>query len=84
MNTAEPLSEPSQALALQGAERWEVYRRLETLEISCQCLIHQPLQVHLESPLAIAQLWSVVKQVTAPRTELVQWLERCWQLESDR
>ena len=69
---------------IKYTERWQIYRRLQELEIPCHCLTNQPLQVEINSPLAIAQLTYVVKQSTAPRSELIDRLENCWKLKSQR
>jgi hypothetical protein len=74
--------ELSQALEVSWTHRWEIYHRLQDLHIPCQCGSHQPLYVSLQSPIAAIQLWSVVKQITASRSELVHWLDKCWRLES--
>ncbi|MCY7321700.1 MAG: hypothetical protein LH660_07830 [Phormidesmis sp. CAN_BIN36] len=68
---------PGNETALQ---RWQVYHRLRELEISCRCAAHQPLTIQVNSAIAAFQLWSVVKQVSTSRLELVDWLERCWRL----
>lgn len=57
---------------------WEVYRRLQALDIPCQYSAHQPLTVTADTPMAIAQVWSVVKAVTTPKAELANHLNRCW------
>lgn len=74
---------PSQArsqttIQLDRIAGWEVYRRLQALDIPCQYGVHQPLMVVAETPGAIAQVWSVVKAVTTPRAELADHLNRCW------
>lgn len=62
-----------------STDRWFIYRRLQQLEISCQCGSQQPLVVEINSPVAALQLWSVLRQLNASRRELIQWLETCWQ-----
>ena len=75
-------SSPSQpiihAISIKHTERWSIYRRLQELEIPCQCATNRPLSVELDCSYAIVQLCSVVKQLTAPRSKLIDWLERCW------
>lgn len=61
-----------------SADRWFIHRRLQQLEISCQCSSNQPLVVEINSPVAVAQLWSVLRQLTGSRQELIAWLETCW------
>ena len=60
------------------ADRWQVYHRLQALAIPCWCATDQPLRVDITHVAAAVQLWSVMKQLTAPRQELVRELERCW------
>lgn len=67
---------------IKTMERWNIYHRLQELEIPCQCSTNQPLQVELDNPSAIAQLCFVVKRSTASRSELVDWLDDCWQIKS--
>lgn len=66
---------------IKNMERWSIYHRLQELEIPCRCSTNRPLQVNLDNPLAEIQLWSVVKQVTGSRQELINWLARCWKIE---
>ncbi len=61
-----------------ASQRWQIYHRLCELEIPCRCAAHQPLTIELNSAIAAFQLWSVVKQISTSRIELVDWLERCW------
>ena len=79
---------PSPAIAhivdIKYTERWQIHRRLQELEIPCHCSTNQPLQVEIDSPLAIAQLCSVVELSTAPRSELIARLENCWKLKSSQ
>ncbi|MGK7877155.1 MAG: Asr1405/Asl0597 family protein [Xenococcaceae cyanobacterium] len=82
MSLINPQSEINQVIEVNWADRWEVYHRLQALQIPCQCLTNQPLQVQLHSITAAIQLWSVVRHLTVPRYELVHWLERCWQMKS--
>ena len=63
---------------LKNMERWSIYHRLQELEIPCRCSTNRPLQVELDHPGAIVQLCYVVKQFTAPRSELINWLNNCW------
>lgn len=65
-------------------QRWGVYHRLQELEIPCSCLTNQPLKIEIDNPRAIAQLCCVVKQSTASRSELIDWLDNCWKLKSKR
>ncbi len=71
-------------VGINNTERWSIYHRLQELEIPCSCLTNQPLQVELNNPSAIAQLCYVVKRSTASRSELIDWLDDCWRIKSDR
>ena len=76
-----PLShqtEVNEIVEVSWADRWQVYQRLQELEIPCWCATEQPLSVHIADVAAAIQLWSVIKQLTASRQELVRTLERCW------
>lgn len=72
----------SQIVTVEWSERWQVYHRLKALEIECSCCINEPLQVAPNSPQEAIQIWSIVKQVTNNRQELVNWLHKCWQSKS--
>ena len=67
-----------QIVEVSGIHRWEVYRRLQELEIACWCSSGQPLQVQIEDAVEATQLGSVLRQLTAPKHELVGLLENCW------
>ena len=71
------------SVEIKNTERWSIYHRLQQLEIPCRCSTNLPLQVELNSPCAIAQLCFVVKQLTAPRSELIEWLNDCWKIETN-
>lgn len=62
-------------------DRWQVYYRLQDLEIDCSCRSNQPLKTNLSSPQDAIQIWSVAKQFSAKRQELINWLSQCWQIE---
>ncbi|URR35574.1 hypothetical protein NBE99_00055 [Thermosynechococcus sp. HN-54] len=66
-------------IAVQWQLRWPIYQRLTELEVPCEYLPYQPLTVEVNSPLAALQVWSVVRQMSAARDTLVDWLEQCWQ-----
>lgn len=65
-------------LEIDRIDRWNVFARLRHLSIICCCHSGQPLRVKAETPTAVAQVWSVVQQVTSSRETLVDHLERCW------
>ncbi|MBN3942107.1 MAG: Asr1405/Asl0597 family protein [Nostoc sp.] len=59
-------------------DRWQVYQRLEELDIPCSCAANQPLKVEISNLTAAVQLWSVVRRFTAPRQDQIWTLECCW------
>ncbi len=71
--------EIKEIVEVDWADRWQVYQRLQELDIPCCCVTEQPLRVHIADPIAAIQLWSVLRQFTQSRQDLVCWLERCWQ-----
>lgn len=77
-----PLSyqpEVSEIVNVNWADRWQVYQRLQELDIPCWCATDCPLRVHIADVTAAVQLWSVLRQLTASRHDLVCQLECCWQ-----
>ncbi|HEY9846864.1 MAG TPA: Asr1405/Asl0597 family protein [Candidatus Caenarcaniphilales bacterium] len=78
MNPLDPKSEVNEFIEINQADRWQVCLRLWELAIPCWCEPGRPLRVQINSATAAAQVWSVVRQLTASRPELVSWLERCW------
>ena len=71
-----------QNVTVKWSERWQVYHRLKALEVECYCRMNEPLQAAPNSPQQAIQLWSIVKQVTNTRQELVDWLHQCWRIKS--
>lgn len=69
-----------QAIGIKFSERWQVYYRLQELGITCACESNQPLQIKITSPLAVFQVWNVLRRQTTTRSELIEWLETCWQI----
>jgi hypothetical protein len=80
-SSSQPIIHP---VDINNTGRWDIYHRLQELDIPCSCSTNQPLQVELDNPSAIAQLCSVVKQSTASRSELIDWLDDCWRIKSKR
>lgn len=78
MNKSEQALEAGEIVEVTGLERWQVYQRLRELEIPCWCATGQPLRVEIRTPAAAALLWSVFRQLQAPRREQISWLEHCW------
>jgi hypothetical protein len=71
-------------LNLGCGDRWQIYRRLTELEISCKCSTGKPLEVTVDTPTAAVQVWSVARQQLSERSQLVNWLDRCFELQLDR
>lgn len=67
-------------ISVHWMHKWDVYHRLKALEIDCHCQTNQPLTIDLNTTQTAIQLWSVVKHSSASRQELIDWLNRCWQL----
>ena len=80
MNQSSSKPEACQVIEIAASDRWQVYRRLQELAIPCRCGTNQPLSAQIDGVSAAIQLWSVIRQLTAPRSELVYWLESCWQI----
>ena len=71
--------EAQHSLEVNWADRWQVYQRLQELEIPCYCETNQPLRVQIGNATAAIQLWSVMRQFTISRQEMICILEYCWQ-----
>ncbi|BAZ29130.1 hypothetical protein NIES4074_15680 [Cylindrospermum sp. NIES-4074] len=71
--------EIKQAVEVNWADRWQVYQRLQELDIPCWCETNQPLRVKISNPTAAVQLWSVMRQFSASRQDLIWTLEHSWQ-----
>ena len=68
----------NEMIEIQCTDHWQVYYRLQALEIPCLCSYYQPLKVQISSVATAIQVWSIVQQVTLPRPALVQRLNACW------
>ncbi|MGD1895517.1 MAG: Asr1405/Asl0597 family protein [Phormidesmis sp.] len=75
----EPPAAQSAPITVASEDRWQVYHRLKSLDIDCQCSGFQPLTVQVKTPTEMLQLWSVLRQVSQPRLVLAAGLQRCWQ-----
>ncbi|NJM72925.1 MAG: hypothetical protein HC862_23820 [Scytonema sp. RU_4_4] len=65
-------------IEVNRVDRWQIYRRLQELDIPCWCETNQPLTVEISNPTAAIQLWSVVQQFTTNRQDLIRNLKKCW------
>lgn len=73
-----PLTIP--VLTISRCDRWQACQRLQELEIPCDCRADGHLHVEINRPIVLLQLRSVIQQLTASRSELIDWLERCWRI----
>lgn len=71
--------EKKYVVGVNWADRWQVYRRLQELDIPCWCETNQPLMVEIDNPLAAVQFWCVMRRLTASRQDLIWSLENSWQ-----
>lgn len=65
-------------LEVDRVDRWQVYQRLQELDIPCCCETNQPLIVEINNPLALVQLSSVMQRFRASRQDLISSLEDSW------
>jgi hypothetical protein len=72
-------STAAQLIQISMGDRWQVYHRLQELGVSSSCLDDGGLTAEINTPLAALQLWSVTYPLKASRSQLIQWLHRCWQ-----
>jgi hypothetical protein len=64
---------------LDRISQWAVYRRLQELNLVCDCGCDRPLTVTIATPTAALQVWSVVQATTGAKAALTDHLARCWQ-----
>ncbi|MFM2379448.1 MAG: hypothetical protein RLZZ143_2026 [Cyanobacteriota bacterium] len=72
-------SEGEKIFNLSACDRWQVYHRLQSLEIEGKCSLHQLLRVRIDASAQPLQLWIVLRQLEASRYCLIPWLETRWQ-----
>lgn len=82
MNPLELDPKAGAIVEVNRADRWQVYLRLQELDIPCTCATNQPLRVQVHTVTVAMQVWSVIRHLTMPRRELALALQRCWELES--
>ena len=68
----------SQVAKIHPSDRWTVYRRLQELNISCWCPEDGTLWVEIDRCIHAILLRSTIQQFVSTRSELTDWLERCW------
>jgi hypothetical protein len=71
-------------VSVPRSDRWRIHHRLQELMIPCWCLPDGSLRVEVQHGIAAILLRSVVQQFIAPRTDMVNWLERCWSADQPR
>ncbi|MEL7352710.1 MAG: Asr1405/Asl0597 family protein [Cyanobacteria bacterium P01_A01_bin.116] len=76
--------EPQNMIVVCCEERWQVYHRLQELDIPCQCKSFKPLQATVQTPTAAVQVWSIVRRVSQPRQSLANSLNQSWRLPCAR
>jgi hypothetical protein len=67
-----------QLVEISRPNRWQVYHRLQELMIPCWCPNDGSLRVEVNNSIEAILVRSTVQQFIASRTELIDWLERCW------
>lgn len=72
--------EKKHIVEVNWSDRWQIYQRLQELEIPCWCEPNQPLTVEIGNFLLAVQLWSVIRQFTASRQDLISILEQSWKI----
>ncbi|MEM9540911.1 MAG: Asr1405/Asl0597 family protein [Cyanobacteria bacterium P01_E01_bin.42] len=68
-----------EVLAIEKTDRWSIYRRLQELDIPCNCNIEKPLEAQIATPTAALQLWSIARYYRSSREQLLDFLDDCWQ-----
>ena len=79
---AQSVNSSRQVVKVARSDRWHLYHRLQELMIPCWCLPDGTLQVEIQDGQNALLLWSVVRQFSASRKELVDWLNQCWNIPS--
>lgn len=74
--SVQPTSLP---IMVSRSERWHIHARLSELGIASGCRQDGGLDVEIHSPLALIQLRSLLQRLVAPRQQLIDQLERCWE-----
>ncbi|MDJ0531286.1 MAG: hypothetical protein QNJ70_02110 [Xenococcaceae cyanobacterium MO_207.B15] len=71
----------SQVAKIHRGDRWSVYRRLQELNIPCWCPEDGTLWIEIDRCIHAILLRSTIQQFASTRSELTQWLERCYSTE---
>ena len=81
MNQSSLNSFVGQVVKVSRCDRWQAYQRLQELEIHCWCAEDGTLSVEVQTVGQALQLRSVIQQLSASRSELIDWLDLCWHLD---
>lgn len=71
-----------QVVRVSRCDRWQAYQRLQDLGVHCWCAGDGTLSVEVRTVGDAIQLRSIIQQLSATRSELIDWLDLCWQLEA--
>ncbi|MBV6623627.1 MAG: hypothetical protein KI793_11945 [Rivularia sp. (in: Bacteria)] len=77
MKSFDSRSQTKHVVKVSWADRWQVYQRLQELNIPSWCSGNQPLTVEITNTEAAIQLWSVTRQLNASRQDLICSLKEC-------
>jgi len=69
------------AISVPCGDRWRIYHRLQELRIPCWCPEDGSLRIEVQNSMDALLLRSVMQQFVASRQEMVNWLERCWDMD---
>ncbi|MCE2662674.1 MAG: hypothetical protein LW716_07840 [Microcystis sp. 53602_E8] len=75
MSTDKLPSEGEKIFPLSAWERWQLYHRLQALDIEDKCSLHKLLPVRIDASAQLLQLWIVLRQVEASQSCLIGWQE---------
>ena len=64
-------SEDEKIFPLSAWDPWQVYHRMQSLDIEGKCLFHQPLQVRIAGLAQLLQVWTVLRQLETSRGSLI-------------
>lgn len=78
MKSSSSETDKKHVIDIDWADRWQVYQRLQELDVICVCETNQPLMVEINNPTAAIQLWSVIQQFSASRQDLIENIENSW------
>ncbi len=61
-------------------DRWYIHHRLQELAIASHCLPNGSLWIEIINDWEALVVCAVIKTLNTSRSELIDWLEVCWQL----